>query len=146
MTGDDLDALLAEADAWAGRIDSTRGRRCLENLAAAVRALREENERHQKANLVRAVTNPLWEEHEGWIADYIGREDFDAIPWRIAQGLTGVGTERDRLAAALLHLWDHLGAEPKMSGDYVVAGPRRVPASLAGEVLEALAGGTEAGA
>jgi hypothetical protein len=79
--GDDLDALLAEAGAWAGRIDSTRGRRCLEALAAAVRALREE------------------------LADArgeINRHHADFVRWeQMAADGAGLRAERDRLAAAL---------------------------------------------
>lgn len=40
--------------------------------------------RYERANLVRAVADPLWEEHDGWVAGYIDREDFDAVPWKVA--------------------------------------------------------------
>lgn len=43
--------------------------------------------RQERANLVRAVADPLWEEHDGWVAGYIDREDFDAVPWRVATDL-----------------------------------------------------------
>ena len=44
-----------------------------------------ENERHRKANLVRAVTDGIDPE---WVSDIIAAEGFDAVPWKIADSLT----------------------------------------------------------
>lgn len=50
-----------------------------------------ELERHRRANLVRAVTQGVDPE---WVSDIVAAEGFDAVPWRVAEGMAA------RLAAA----------------------------------------------
>ena len=119
----DIAALVARLHRLVPKLNE--GWTTLIEAADALEAMQAENERHQKANLVRAVTDPLWSQHEGWIADYIAREDFDAIPWRIAQELVGVGHERDVEQARA----DRLAA----GGDQLAEALRRIRAVIADE-------------
>lgn len=103
----DIDALARRLRDLAPAADSGRRPACAQAMreaADALEAMQAETKRHQKANLVRAVTNPLWEEREGWIAGYIAREDFDAIPWRVAKDLVGCGHERAEARAEVARL------------------------------------------
>lgn len=58
-------------------------------LLARCSYLAAENERHRRVNLVRAVVDG----HEEWIAEAINAEDWDAIPWRVAERMTERLTE-----------------------------------------------------
>lgn len=48
-----------------------------------------ELKRHRDANLVRAVLNGADPE---WISEYIASEEFDRIPWRVAEKIIARGS------------------------------------------------------
>lgn len=52
-------------------------------LLDRLREAEAENERHRRANLVRAVT----EGFDEWIGEAIAAEDWDAVPWKVAAAL-----------------------------------------------------------
>lgn len=55
-------------------------------LLGALEAAEAENERHRKANLVRAVTRYAeGHDFDGWVAEQINAENFDPVPWRVAE-------------------------------------------------------------
>lgn len=54
----------------------------LYRLLLTIDLLSDECQRHRRANLVRAVLGGADPE---WIDDLIGSEQFDAVPWRIAE-------------------------------------------------------------
>lgn len=52
----------------------------------ALEAAQAENERHRKANLVRAVVRYAeGRDLDAWITEHINAEDFDPVPWRVAE-------------------------------------------------------------
>lgn len=103
-------ATLAEVEAMADRIDLLRdqvGRLTRERdeweaneqeQAAEVERLAAENERHRRANLVRSVIDGWDEAIDGGLTDYINEHGWDAVPWKVAERLSG---EVERLRAAL---------------------------------------------
>lgn len=68
------------------------------SLAAEVERLMAECERHRRANLVRTVINGWDETIDGALTDYINEHGWDAVPWKVAERLSG---EVERLRAAL---------------------------------------------
>lgn len=84
----ELRELLAEFDGL--RTELEHANEEIEGLRVRLQAAEAENVRHRNANLVRAVL----EGYDGAVSDIINDENFDKVPWIVAESL------RVRLQAA----------------------------------------------
>lgn len=108
----------ARGDGWRAKYDADT--ETLAALRARAEAAEAENERHRKANLVRAVTSDWSEERDGALIEYINSEGFDGVPWRVSENLAErlraaeaelvkLHSERDALAGMLQRVKATLG-------------------------------------